>query len=109
MRNDTVSHSHQSWTAKMGGDVMSVVIQHLQVYGINRLRIADASICHASRLPHCAVIGNNSRIMAFTKDGKFVTRLLVAAPATANCQSSRKTRSRGGRLTDQANVELICH
>lgn len=44
MRNGTVSHSHQSCTAKMGRDAMSVVNRHLQVYGINRLRIADASV-----------------------------------------------------------------
>src|SRR5262249_23234800 len=44
MRNATVSHSHQSCTAKMGRDGMSVVNQHLQVYGIDRLRVADASI-----------------------------------------------------------------
>jgi choline dehydrogenase len=35
---------HQSCTAKMGRDVMSVVDARLKVYGIDRLRIADGSI-----------------------------------------------------------------
>ena len=35
---------HQSCTAKMGQDDMSVVDSRLKVYGIERLRIADASV-----------------------------------------------------------------
>jgi choline dehydrogenase len=35
---------HQSCTAKMGQDDMSVVDSRLKVYGIDRLRIADASV-----------------------------------------------------------------
>ncbi|MDB5393272.1 MAG: glucose-methanol-choline oxidoreductase [Rhodospirillales bacterium] len=35
---------HQSCTAKMGQDDMSVVDGRLKVYGVNRLRIADASV-----------------------------------------------------------------
>jgi choline dehydrogenase len=35
---------HQSCTAKMGRDDMSVVDSRLKVYGIDRLRIADASV-----------------------------------------------------------------
>jgi choline dehydrogenase-like flavoprotein len=44
MRNGTVSHSHQSCTAKMGHDALSVVDTRMRVYGIDRLRIADASV-----------------------------------------------------------------
>jgi choline dehydrogenase len=44
VRNGTVSHSHQSCTAKMGRDEMSVVDARLRVYGIDNLRVADASI-----------------------------------------------------------------
>jgi choline dehydrogenase len=64
MRNGTVSHSHQSCTAKMGGDQMSVVNRHLQVYGINRLRIADASIMPritaGNTMGPCVVIGERA-------------------------------------------------
>jgi choline dehydrogenase len=35
---------HQSCTAKMGRDRMAVVDSRLEVYGIERLRIADASV-----------------------------------------------------------------
>ena len=35
---------HQSCTAKMGQDNMSVVDSRLKVYGVDRLRIADASV-----------------------------------------------------------------
>ncbi|MDB5411001.1 MAG: oxidoreductase [Rhodospirillales bacterium] len=41
IRNATVSHSHQTCTAKMGRDAMSAADHRLRVYGIDRLRIAD--------------------------------------------------------------------
>jgi choline dehydrogenase len=45
IRNATVSHFHQTCTAKRGGrDAMSVVAHCLGVYGINKLRIAGGSI-----------------------------------------------------------------
>jgi len=43
-RNGLGTHWHQSGTAKMGRDAMSVVDGQLKVYGVDRLRIADASI-----------------------------------------------------------------
>lgn len=55
---------HQTCTAKMGRDSMSVVDGNLKVYGIDGLRIADGSI-----LPHitagntmapCVVIGERA-------------------------------------------------
>ncbi len=44
IRNSAVTFWHQSCTAKMRRDSLSVVNARLQVYGIERLRIADASI-----------------------------------------------------------------
>ena len=44
IRNATLTAWHQSCTAKMGRDSMSVVDGALKVYGIDRLRIADGSI-----------------------------------------------------------------
>jgi choline dehydrogenase len=43
-RNGLGTHWHQSGTAKMGRDAMSVVNCKLKVYGVDGLRIADASI-----------------------------------------------------------------
>jgi len=44
IRDGVTTIWHQSCTAKMGRDNMSVVDAHLKVYGINRLRVADASV-----------------------------------------------------------------
>jgi choline dehydrogenase len=44
VRDATSTYWHQTCTAKMGRDEMSVVDSRLQVYGIDNLRIADGSI-----------------------------------------------------------------
>ena len=55
---------HQACTAKMGHDSMSVVNGRLQVYGIDRLRIADASIMpnvpSGNTMAPCVVIGERA-------------------------------------------------
>jgi choline dehydrogenase len=52
---------HQSCTAKMGRDAMSVVDGRLKVYGIDNLRVADASvmprISTGNTMAPCVVIG----------------------------------------------------
>lgn len=64
LRQGAVTYWHQSCTAKMGRDAMSVVNGRLEVYGVENLRIADASI-----MPHittgntmapCVVIGERA-------------------------------------------------
>ena len=61
VRNDTISYWHQTSTAKMGRDAMSVVDGNLRVYGIERLRIADGSIMPrvttGNTMAPCVVIG----------------------------------------------------
>ncbi len=47
IRNAAGTYFHESCTAKMGRDPMSVVDGNLKVYGIEGLRIADASIMPA--------------------------------------------------------------
>ncbi len=47
IRNAAGTYFHESCTAKMGQDQMSVVDGNLKVYGIDGLRIADASIMPA--------------------------------------------------------------
>ena len=44
IRDGAISIRHQTCTAKMGRDAMSVVDSHLKVYGIDNLLIADGSI-----------------------------------------------------------------
>src|SRR5262249_43421411 len=44
IRDGAMSFWHQTSTAKMGRDAMSVVDGNLKVYGVDNLRIADGSI-----------------------------------------------------------------
>ena len=64
IRNAAVSYWHHSGTAKMGTDDMSVVDGNLKVHGIDRLRIADASIMPrittGNTMAPCVVIGERA-------------------------------------------------
>ncbi|MCW2663759.1 MAG: Oxidoreductase [Mycobacterium sp.] len=55
---------HESGTAKMGRDAMSVVDGRLKVYGVENLRVADASIMpritSANTMAPCVVIGERA-------------------------------------------------
>jgi len=60
-RNAAVTYWHQCGTAKMGRDETSVVDGRLKVHGIERLRIADASVMpelpSGNTMAPCVVIG----------------------------------------------------
>jgi len=60
-RDGLGTHWHQSGTAKMGRDAMSVVDGQLKVYGVDGLRIADASILPrvttGNTMAPCVIIG----------------------------------------------------
>jgi choline dehydrogenase len=64
IRDAAMSYAHQASTAKMGRDAMSVVDAQLKVYGINNLRIADASIMPrvttGNTMAPCVVIGERA-------------------------------------------------
>ena len=64
IRDSAVTFWHQACTAKMGHDSMSAVNSRLQVYGIDRLRIADASIMpnvpSGNTMAPCVVIGERA-------------------------------------------------
>ena len=64
IRDSAVTFWHQACTAKMGHDSMSVVNGRLQVHGIERLRIADASIMpnvpSGNIMAPCVVIGERA-------------------------------------------------
>jgi choline dehydrogenase-like flavoprotein len=64
LRNAVTTYWHESGTAKMGRDPMSAVDGRLKVHGIDRLRIADASIMpritSANTMAPCVVIGERA-------------------------------------------------
>jgi choline dehydrogenase len=64
IRDAALSYAHQASTAKMGRDAMSVVDGQLRVYGIDNLRIADASIMPrvttGNTMAPCVVIGERA-------------------------------------------------
>ena len=63
-RDAAMSYAHQASTAKMGRDSMSVVDGQLKVYGVDNLRIADASIMPrvttGNTMAPCVVIGERA-------------------------------------------------
>lgn len=67
VRDAAVTYWHQSCTAKMGRDTMSVVDSKLRVYGVEKLRIADASIMpeitSGNTMAPCVVIGERAAEM----------------------------------------------
>jgi choline dehydrogenase len=64
VRDSAVTYWHQTCSAKMGRDAMSVVDSKLKVYGIDRLRIADGSvmprITTGNTMAPCVVIGEKA-------------------------------------------------
>ncbi|MBS0644830.1 MAG: GMC family oxidoreductase N-terminal domain-containing protein [Proteobacteria bacterium] len=64
IRTSAVTYWHQSCTAKMGRDAMSVVDGRLKVYGIDGLRLADSSIMPritvGNTMAPCVVIGERA-------------------------------------------------
>jgi choline dehydrogenase-like flavoprotein len=64
LRNGLGTFWHQCGTAKMGRDSMSVVNSKLKVYGVDGLRIADASIMPrvttGNTMAPCVAIGEQA-------------------------------------------------
>ena len=64
VRNAATSFWHQTGTAKMGRDTMSVVNGALKVYGVENLRIADGSIMPrittGNTMAPCVIIGERA-------------------------------------------------
>lgn len=73
IRRSAVTYWHQTSTAKMGRDHMSVVDNQLTVYGIEGLRIADASILPrittGNTMAPCVVIGERAADLIRAKHG----------------------------------------
>jgi choline dehydrogenase len=64
IRDAATTYYHQTCTAKMGRDAMSVVDNRLKVYGIDKLRIADGSIMPrvttGNTMAPCVIIGERA-------------------------------------------------
>lgn len=64
VRDSAVTYWHQTCSAKMGRDAMSVVDSKLKVYGVDRLRIADGSvmprITTGNTMAPCVIIGEKA-------------------------------------------------
>jgi choline dehydrogenase len=64
IRDSVVTFWHQTCTAKMGRDSMSVVDANLKVYGIKNLRVADGSIMPrvttGNTMAPCVIIGERA-------------------------------------------------
>jgi choline dehydrogenase len=64
IRNEVTTYHHQTCTAKMGTDSMSVVDGTLKTYGVQNLRIADGSIMPrvttGNTMAPCVVIGERA-------------------------------------------------
>jgi choline dehydrogenase-like flavoprotein len=64
VRDSVVTYWHQTCTAKMGRDSISVVDANLKVYGIENLRIADGSImprvATGNTMAPCVIIGERA-------------------------------------------------
>lgn len=73
IRDGAETYWHQSCTAKMGRDAMSVVDGRLKVYGVEGLRIADASIMPrittGNTMAPCVVIGERAGDILETEHG----------------------------------------
>jgi choline dehydrogenase len=67
IRNDASSYWHQTCTARMGRDDMSVVDSRLKVHGLDGLRVADGSIMPrittGNTMAPCIVIGERASDM----------------------------------------------
>lgn len=73
IRQSAVTYWHQCGTAKMGRDALSVVDHQLKVYGIDQLRIADASILPritvGNTMAPCVVIGERAADLILAAHG----------------------------------------
>ena len=72
-RNGLVTFWHQSGTARMGRDEMSVVDGELRVHGVEGLRVADASILPrvttGNTMAPCVIIGERAAELLRTRHG----------------------------------------
>jgi hypothetical protein len=64
IRDAAMTYWHETCTAKMGRDPMSVVDGHLNVYGVSNLRVADGSILPQG-VPHAYKVEGSTPLKVF--------------------------------------------
>lgn len=105
VRNAAVTYWHQCATAKMGRDEMSVVDGNLKVYGIDGLRIADASVMphvtSGNTMAPCVVIGERAADDIRSAHG--LDRLHADAAINTARSVDTATMSARARLMFEAN------
>ena len=86
-RNGVSTFWHQSGSAKMGRDAMSVVDGTLKVYGVDGLRIADASILPrvttGNTMAPCVVIGEQAAALLQRTTPIFRSNRKMSQPVSA--------------------------
>ena len=72
LRSSAMTTFHPVGTCKMGGDRMAVVDDRLRVHGIDRLRVADASVMPliTSGNTNAPAIMIGEQLAAFMADGQ---------------------------------------
>jgi choline dehydrogenase len=83
VRDAGTTYWHETCTAKMGRDEMSVVDGRLKVYGVDNLRIADGSIMpritDRNTMAPCVIIGERAAEV-LRVDHRLETRSVLRAP-----------------------------
>ena len=78
VRDGASTIHHQTCTAKMGRDGMSVVDSRLKVYGIDNLRIADGSVLPrvttGNTMAPCVIVGENAAAFIKSEAGLETTQ-----------------------------------
>jgi choline dehydrogenase len=91
IRAAVIPYWHQTCTAKMGRDRMSVVDGELRVYGIDNLRIADGSVMPrvttGNTMAPCVIIGERAAELIRMKHG-LTCGSEIGDRGTAACRSS---------------------
>jgi choline dehydrogenase len=86
LRSASGTYFHQTCTAKMGRDPMSVVDGSLRVYGVQGLRIADGSvmpdITTGNTMAPCVLIGERAAELAMREHGCRHGQLFAVTPAS---------------------------
>jgi choline dehydrogenase len=73
IRDAAMTYWHETCTAKMGRDAMSVVDGHLNVYGVSHLRVSDGSIMPrvttGNTQAPCVIVGERAAEILRTEHG----------------------------------------
>ena len=98
IRDAAVTYHHQTCTARMGRDAMSVVDGSLRVYGIENLRIADGSIMPrvttGNTMAACVIIGERAGELLrsahkLSGAGAYFNQMPFAQQTVSTCRGSQ--------------------